>query len=442
MSERTLPVKSAPSLVRSLAASPIVWGGLAAAGFYGLIEAGTLKGDLLDRYFLSHPVEYVATVLFFVGLAVLALKAIDLMRQATLVGRPLLGPPPPKGEQPTGCDVLLARLDDLPAARQDDHLVRRLRESLKFVRARQSAAALDEQMAVLAEQDAVEAEETFGLYDLIVKSIPVLGFLGTVIGITQALANLAPEQLEQSLPQVMAGLYVAFDTTALALGLTIVLMFVRYFVGRGQRSLLAQVDRHVATELEDRFIVEQAGHGDARDDIRRLAQRVFDNVDRLVERQAQLWHESIDAAGKRWSQMARAAGDQVRESVQTALVESLRHHARELLAGQQAATEENRRHWNEVAQTQVRATHAMASLQASLTNQAEVLHRAVEATGKVATLEEALNRNLEQLRGSKHFEQTAVSLAAAVQLLAARLGDEDLTERVRLTSDAPENQAA
>ena len=49
----------------------------------------------------------------------------------------------------------------------------------------------------------------------------MLGFLGTVIGITQALGDLDPEELANSIQTAMdgllSGLYVAFDTTAVAL---------------------------------------------------------------------------------------------------------------------------------------------------------------------------------------------------------------------------------
>jgi len=432
---------SQPLAIRFLR-SPILWGGLATAAFYGLIRMGVIGGALVDRYLLSHPVEYVATALFFIGLAVLGLKAVDVLRQSTLVGRVLLGSPPAQGERPAGCDVLLARLDDVSDSHQDDYLIRRLRELLRFVRARQSAESLDEQMQVLSETDTTRAEEGYALCNLITALIPVLGFLGTVIGITGALGHLAPDQLEQSLPRVMDGLYVAFDTTALALALTSLLMFVRFFVSQAERRLIEQVDRHVAVELEDRFIATGVKTVEGRDEIRQLAQRVFDNADRLVERQAQLWHQSMDAAGVRWSQMARAAGEQIRDVLGSALAEGLRSHAREITTAHQSLADQNRQHWNEIQKTQVQNTHSLASLQASLSHQAEVLERAIAAAGQVSTLEDALNRNLTQLRGANHFEQTAVSLAAAVQLLAARLGEPDLPDRIRLSGDETDQQAA
>jgi len=42
---------------------------------------------------------------------------------------------------------------------------------------------------------------------------------------------------------------------------------------------------------------------------------------------------------------------------------------------------------------------------------------AIQAAGEVTRLEDALNRNLAALAGSKNFEETVVSLAAAIHLL-------------------------
>ena len=52
-----------------------------------------------------------------------------------------------------------------------------------------------------------------------------------------------------------------------------------------------------------------------------------------------------------------------------------------------------------------------------------MLQRAVEASGEVAGLEDALNRNLAALAGAKHFEQTVLGLAATIHLLNARLAE-------------------
>ena len=65
----------------------------------------------------------------------------------------------------------------------------------------------------------------------------------------------------------------------------------------------------------------------------------------------------------------------------------------------------------------------MSAATGELAQQTDVLKRAIEAAGEVTGLEDALNRNLAALAGAKHFEQTVLSLAAAVNMLSARLAE-------------------
>lgn len=81
--------------------------------------------------------------------------------------------------------------------------------------------------------------------------------------------------------------------------------------------------------------------------------------------------------------------------------------------------------------------------QEQLARQGEVLLRVVEATGQVRRLEDALNGNLAALAGAHHFEETVVSLAAALQLLSAQLGRPHLVrDGFSIEGDQRTSQAA
>src|SRR5438270_597962 len=82
----------------------------------------------------------------------------------------------------------------------------------------------------LADADAEGLETSYGLVKIITWAIPILGFLGTVLGITKAIAGVNPEVLEKNLNSVTDGLAEAFDTTASALALTMVVMFFSFVV--------------------------------------------------------------------------------------------------------------------------------------------------------------------------------------------------------------------
>src|SRR5947209_11771221 len=59
--------------------------------------------------------------------------------------------------------------------------------------------------------------------------------------------------LNTAMQGLLAGLYVAFDTTAIALCFSIALMFVQFMLDRGESQLLSAVDRCASEELGGRF---------------------------------------------------------------------------------------------------------------------------------------------------------------------------------------------
>ena len=366
-------------VVQTVTKSPVLWGGLGSIGFYALIQAGPLGNPLIVRYFTHHPVEYMTTLMFMIGLASLLIKAFDVLGQQAELNKPLFGSVAKTLQPVEEADALLERLDRLPGRRQSEYYVCRLRAGLEHVRHRGSAESLDDELKYLADVDAARLHSGYALFRVIVWAIPILGFLGTVIGITMALNGIDLQSPDQSMYHVLNGLGLKFDTTALALTLAIVLMFVHYPVERVETALLEAVDRRVQQELADRFpAVPTDGDGQIVA-MRSIAQTVLQATDVLVRRQAELWQTSVDVAAGRWAQMAEVAGGHVKTAMSAAVGE--------------------------------------------LTSRAEVLERAVAATGEVTRLEGALNHNLAALAGAKHFQETVLSLAAAVNMLSARLAD-------------------
>jgi len=416
-------VTKANHLFRAVLKSPILWGSLASTGFYTLVRSEVLTGPLIEEYFASHPVEYAATTLFFVGVAVLILKSFDMLGQYPGLSQPLLGPEPAAGRPVNDCDALLSRLDRLPATRQNDYLVCRLREAIEHVRRRGSAETLDDQLKYLADLDAGRLHGSYALVRVIIWAIPVLGFLGTVIGITLAIANLSPGAVEDSLPLVIKGLSVAFATTTQALVLSIILMFAQYYTDRKESTLLELVDERAAEELDGRFEQIPTGPDGQLVAVRRMAEAMIETTEDLIRRQVELWQAAIDAADQRSARMADSAGKQLQKVLSGAISDALKRHAQQLVVAEQSAIEKGRLHWDQMQQSQARNIQALASLQKSMTGQANMLGRAIEATGDVARLEDTLNRNLAALSGAKNFEQTVMSLAAAIHLLNARLAD-------------------
>lgn len=421
---------------------PIFWGSVLAIGFYALFHFKLIDNSYIRDYFAGHPVEYATTIMFFIGLVSLFMRGMVTLRQSVQLGdKSILGAIPPGGQPLTDCPKLLSKLDLVGRSRRDDPLLRRLRDALERVVRCNSAEGLDGELKYLADREADRVYESYALFRVIIWAIPVLGFLGTVIGITLAIGNLNPAALEDSVGQVVLALRIAFATTTQALSLSIVLMFAKYLVGQTESNLLAKVDRQVEDELVGRFeIASQSGDGQLAA-VRRMAETVMRNGEELLKRQAALWQETITEAQKYWSKTAAASAKEVQTALAGALDESLRVHAERLVRGEEEHAERNWQQWQLVQQSLAESAKSAAALQASVCDQVHILHRTVEATGQVARLEEALNRNLSALAGSKNFEETVMSLAAAIHLLSARLGS-DVSGGVQLEPRRKSVQAA
>ena len=148
---------------------------------------------------------------------------------------------------------LLAVVQQKPGRMRNTFLGQRLIAVLEFLRQRGGADDLDDQLRTLADNDVVSMEGGFALTRFITWAIPILGFLGTVLGITTAIHGATPEVLEKSLSTVTDGLSYAFDATALALALTMITMFLSFLVERDEQGVLDAVDRTVDRCLAHRF---------------------------------------------------------------------------------------------------------------------------------------------------------------------------------------------
>ena len=452
------------SLTDQLLRLPLLWGALAYLGLYALIHEGVFRHPLVERYLTRHPVEHVTTALFLVGLAALAMKLVDLVFQFMSLDKSALEPVPNGGQPPERAPELQRQLSELSESLQDTYFVRRLREAIEFVRRKRSADTLDDKLRYLEELDLARMHTSYATVRIIVWAIPILGFLGTVIGITMAIAKLSPEALENSLPEVTSALGMAFDTTTLALTLSILLMFAKFAVERVETRLLAAVDARVAEELVGRF--HQYGTGDDPQlaAVRRMSERVVDTVEKTTQAQTHLWSDTFDATRRQLEDTVQGLGAAFREQFQLAVADGLRQHADTLNSGvdQHAATltgslqshftqladgidehvtkltacesqiaAENRRHLADVEAAVGEAVLTAAERQERLVERTEqvlqemqvaLVDKVVNATGEVRRLEDALNKNLTALAGAQHFEETLMSLSATVQLLSARLG--------------------
>ena len=421
---------------------PLVIGLGASALFYAALYQGVIDSAMARRYFAGHPVSICATSMFLVGLVALSMKLVNVLGQLRLMRRIGLDEPG-TGLPLDASSRMLDGLDELPAAARRSYLGNRLREALEYVDRTGSAAALDEHIKYLADVDAARQQESYSLVRIIIWATPMLGFLGTVIGITRALGDLDPHELATSIQTafqgLVAGLYIAFDTTALALSLSIILMFYQFFVDRLEMQLLAEVDTRTDEELVGRFATVGSTGDPHVASVQNMANAVIRSSELLVGRQVELWKDAMQVAEERWSGLVQQATATIGTGLDTAMGGSAEHMA-QVEHDADDRVGQRWKQWQTLLSDNARMSQAQ---QQEMSRQSEMMARVVEATGDVIKLETVLNDNLKQLSGARNFEDTVMSLAAAIHLLNTRLGEPtEETKRVDLRRQDSQERAA
>ncbi len=419
--------------------SPILWGGALAFCFFALIHGGIVTDANVIRYLAGHWVEYVEVIMFGVGLAALTIKGVELVRQRARVHDDHLGAVPAGGHNPIDAGRLA---ESLPSAEEGGgYLVRRLREALDLVIRTGTADGLEDHLKYLSDLDAARAAQSYGLVRFVIWAIPIMGFLGTVIGITVAIASLSPTQLE-NISGVVAGLGTAFDTTATALALSMVLMFLQFMIDRYEQSLLSEVDQAVWSSLAGRFQSLAVGDGTALA-VARLGEAVGRSSARLIEAQEQSWKSLEKSAAGTIGRVFDEAGGRLEAALAQSLDVTLAKWTQSLVEAHVQLSSQREDRWTLAAESMAAAMRSFEQHHKTLAGQAQLLERVVDATRDVAALERVLDSNLNALAATGRFEETLATLAAAVQLLSARASDASVEKRhVDLTGAVPYGKAA
>lgn len=470
----------AESGVTDFLTSGWLWGIALTAAFYaGLPHLPVYRAEA-QRYFCAHWIEYATTGLFFVGMATLFFKSLRIPFERAALQADVLEGLAPKANQPASAmaDQIEQHLRLVARQTADSIVVRRIREVCEYIRARCSADGLESHLNYLAEIGSGRAHQSYALIRTITWAVPILGFLGTVIGITMAIANVTPDQLSSSLNDVTAGLAVAFDTTALSLALSMILVFATFVIERAEQQHLDGVEDFLVQRLTALFPAANTPSHPLLEAESQTAQQWIRETELLIQVQQEEWRRTMDELRKRWMETLELQQRQLAESLQLVTRQTVADHAGQLgeirseignamLQGAQALAarwEDVQRNW-QAEQSAIRddlvaiwagfrdelqsaatahsqqAARLIDSLGISVSGWQSDLHRATLATEETLTelrrqsealeslagqekeliqLEGRIAQKLESARVAESLEETVLSLNAAVHLLTAR----------------------
>lgn len=208
------------------------------------------KGLLWERGW----VQFAETFLFGWGVAFLILKFLKLQHQQNALRLDVM--PQELGREVTkdNVHVFIQHVYSLPVKLRDSLMVNRVRKGLELFESRQVNSEVATMMANQSNIDGARIGGSFTLVKVFIWAIPILGFIGTVIGLSDAIGNFKgvmspdaikdPTLLMKSMGGVTAGLASAFDTTLLALIYSIILSLPMSSVQKIEEDNLTHIDAY------------------------------------------------------------------------------------------------------------------------------------------------------------------------------------------------------
>ena len=157
--------------------------------------------EFVRRYFCGHPLEYITSAMFFVGMGILwaKLRQLPAERRALRSVRALAE----SGAWSTSATEPSVVADSLNAWQKQARsagfhkttMRQRLHDVLHYFGNRQNGG-LEDHLRYLADLASDRLLQSYSLIRTVTWAVPIMGFLGTVVGITMAIANVTPEQLD------------------------------------------------------------------------------------------------------------------------------------------------------------------------------------------------------------------------------------------------------
>jgi hypothetical protein len=214
------------------------------------------KGTRLGELFLDRGwVNFVETFLFCWGLVILGMKwkKNQSQERATLLN---LFPEHLGREIHVGnVGAFIDNVYNVPLKLRDSLMVNRIRKALELFESRVNNGEVAGFLNTQSDIDANRSTNSYSIVKVFLWAIPILGFIGTVIGLSVAVGSLAmgdtsdPEALKDSINSLTGGLGTAFDTTLLGLVLSILMSFPLAAVQKKEDETLTMIDAFCVDKL-------------------------------------------------------------------------------------------------------------------------------------------------------------------------------------------------
>jgi biopolymer transport protein ExbB/TolQ len=317
---------------------------------------------------------------------------------------------------PDDAPAFVAHLDALEIA-PGNPVVERLRRALLHFAARRDAREVSRQLSNHAQADADWVDSSYTLVRVFIWAVPILGFIGTVMGIGSAVGGFSESVggaadiavMKESIGQVTSGLGIAFDTTLLALVMSIFIMFPSSSLQKSEEDFLAIIEDYCDERLLQRLVDD---HAEERSDSRIIEEAI---AREMASHHAELrsWQERLTQIGETLTAQVVTGWEKIDEQLRIRQQNQIDQLSR-------WASERQREASDELSETQ---RSLMRDFRTSLEGMAAASRRLQEEGAhriddQLAGIERLHRRLQEEQQGaaSVHREQSQALSASAEQL--------------------------
>ncbi len=276
--------------------------GLAATVIFYLLLAPIKRTPLGDLFYGRGWVPPLEVFLMMWSAAILVLKYRKLSAQKESMLFDLLSSRLGEEITPENVHQFDRHVRDLPTRPRDSFLITRVLRGLEHYRVRNSPTEVATILSSQSEIDSNAVASSYTLLKVFIWAIPILGFIGTVQGLGVAVGGFAGNldkaqdvaALKQSLGQTTGGLAVAFDTTFIALIMSLLLMIPASSLQKNEEDLLNWVDEYCNENLLKR-LRDSGGPGLPND--KELIRAAIAAAMGVHHAELQAWTDKLEAIG-------------------------------------------------------------------------------------------------------------------------------------------------
>ncbi|MBT5020011.1 MAG: hypothetical protein HON04_14855, partial [Planctomicrobium sp.] len=126
------------------------------------------------------------------------------------------------------------------------------------------------------------------------------------------------------------GLAVAFDTTALALSLSLVLGFASLFIKRAEESLLGDIDERCRLEVNRCFSLDSGNQHPLVEAEAKASQALIEQTTSLISAQTEEWGRALTELREQWAETIQGQQQALVEALSDGTSNTLSNHAQQL----------------------------------------------------------------------------------------------------------------